>query len=61
MYYDDLLLRMPREEATKITNIVKSNVKTMVGAKVFKSFEIHACGSYRRKKATCGDVDLLIT
>ena len=52
---------MPREEAKKITDQVKEAVRELIGVNVYKNFEIQACGSYRRGKTTCGDVDILIT
>jgi DNA polymerase lambda len=57
-YYEDFQLRMPRDEATKISETVIAAAK-----KVFGESEIRCetCGSYRRGKASCGDVDVLIT
>jgi len=52
---------MPRNEAKKIADIVKNAVKTIVGEQDFKHFKILTCGSYRRGKEFCGDVDILIT
>ncbi|XP_008580226.1 PREDICTED: DNA polymerase lambda isoform X4 [Galeopterus variegatus] len=55
-YYDDFLERMPREEATEIEQTVRE------AAQAFNpGLLCVACGSYRRGKATCGDVDVLIT
>ncbi|NP_001267179.1 DNA polymerase lambda [Pan troglodytes] len=55
-HYSDLLERMPREEATEIEQTVQK------AAQAFNSGLLCvACGSYRRGKATCGDVDVLIT
>lgn len=56
-YYDDFEERMPRSTATQITDIVKKAVKVVYANLV----DIEACGSYRRGKPTCGDVDILIT
>ncbi|KAA0722256.1 DNA polymerase lambda [Triplophysa tibetana] len=55
-HYDDLLERMPRIEAAAIKRTVKEaahNVDTQL--------VVVTCGSYRRGKSTCGDVDVLIT
>ncbi|XP_072875389.1 DNA polymerase lambda isoform X2 [Chlorocebus sabaeus] len=55
-HYNDFLERMPREEATEIEQTVQK------AAQAFNSRLLCvACGSYRRGKATCGDVDVLIT
>ncbi|XP_043970138.1 DNA polymerase lambda isoform X2 [Gambusia affinis] len=55
-HYDDLLDRMPREEAAAIEKVV-SDAAHAVDADLVAM----ACGSYRRGKATCGDVDVLIS
>ncbi|XP_041370367.1 DNA polymerase lambda-like [Gigantopelta aegis] len=54
--YDDLLERMPREEAGEIEQVVKEAAE-----KIQPGIIAQACGSYRRGKATCGDVDILVT
>ncbi|XP_032035564.1 DNA polymerase lambda isoform X3 [Hylobates moloch] len=55
-HYSDFLERMPREEATEIEQTVQK------AAQAFNpGLLCVACGSYRRGKATCGDVDVLIT
>ncbi|CAL9700691.1 unnamed protein product [Knipowitschia caucasica] len=55
-YYNDILDRMPREEAGAIEKVVRDAART-----VDPGLLSVACGSYRRGKATCGDVDVLIT
>ncbi|XP_053548461.1 DNA polymerase lambda [Bombina bombina] len=55
-YYDDFLDRMPREEAGRIEQTVREEAH-----KINPDLMSVACGSYRRKKQTCGDVDVLIT
>lgn len=55
-YYHEFLERMPREEAAEIEAVVKSTALNLQSG-----LEVVACGSYRRGKATCGDVDVLIT
>ncbi|XP_053711919.1 DNA polymerase lambda-like isoform X1 [Synchiropus splendidus] len=55
-HYDDFLDRMPREEAAAIEKVVRDAALSVVPGLV-----AIACGSYRRGKATCGDVDVLIT
>ncbi|KAH9510309.1 hypothetical protein Btru_042723 [Bulinus truncatus] len=54
--YGDLLDRMPREEAGEIEQVVKQAAES-----IQEGIIAQACGSYRRGKATCGDVDVLIT
>ncbi|XP_031145427.1 DNA polymerase lambda [Sander lucioperca] len=55
-HYDDFLDRMPREEAAAIEKVVRDAVQAIDPGLVAM-----ACGSYRRGKATCGDVDILIS
>ncbi|KAI3352864.1 hypothetical protein L3Q82_019432, partial [Scortum barcoo] len=55
-YYDDFLDRMPREEAAAIEKVVRDVVQALDPQLV-----AIACGSYRRGKATCGDVDVLVS
>ncbi|KAK7483972.1 hypothetical protein BaRGS_00024856 [Batillaria attramentaria] len=54
--YDDLLDRMPREEATEIGRIVHDAAEA-----IQPGILTQVCGSYRRGKADCGDVDVLVT
>ncbi|KAG5855684.1 hypothetical protein ANANG_G00051710, partial [Anguilla anguilla] len=55
-HYDDFLDRMSRDEAAAIEKTVKDAAQS-----VNPGLLAAACGSYRRGKATCGDVDVLIT
>ena len=55
-YYDEFLERMPREEAGKIEEVVKN-----AALDVNPGLEAFACGSYRRGKPTCGDVDVIVS
>ncbi|CAM4488195.1 unnamed protein product [Leuciscus chuanchicus] len=55
-HYDDLLERMPRFEANAIEKKVEEAAHS-----VDSQLVVMACGSYRRGKTTCGDVDVLIT
>ncbi|KAL8563394.1 hypothetical protein ACOMHN_063391 [Nucella lapillus] len=54
--YEDLLDRMPREEAAEIETVVREAAEAIQPGIVAQ-----ACGSYRRGKADCGDVDILLT
>ncbi|XP_038570117.1 DNA polymerase lambda isoform X2 [Micropterus salmoides] len=55
-HYNDFLDRMPREEAAAIEKVVRDATQA-----IDPQLVAMACGSYRRRKATCGDVDVLIT
>ncbi|NWW50133.1 DPOLL polymerase, partial [Pedionomus torquatus] len=55
-HYTDLLERMPREEAAEIEQTVRQAALALKPGLVCV-----ACGSYRRGKPTCGDVDVLVT
>ncbi|XP_065263813.1 DNA polymerase lambda isoform X2 [Emys orbicularis] len=55
-HYEDFLERMPREEAAEIEQTVREAAQSLNPGLVCM-----ACGSYRRGKATCGDVDVLVT
>ncbi|XP_030425652.1 DNA polymerase lambda isoform X2 [Gopherus evgoodei] len=55
-HYEDFLERMPREEAAEIEQTVREAAWALNPGLVCV-----ACGSYRRGKATCGDVDVLVT
>ena len=55
-YYDEFLERMPREEAGKIEEVVKK-----AALSINPGLQAFACGSYRRGKPTCGDVDVIVS
>ncbi|XP_070540868.1 DNA polymerase lambda-like [Ptychodera flava] len=55
-HFDDFLDRMQREEATEIEKVVVDMAHSINPGLIGM-----ACGSYRRGKPTCGDVDVLIT
>ncbi|OQS04583.1 DNA polymerase lambda [Thraustotheca clavata] len=55
-YYDDFLMKIPREEVEEIEAIVKEQVKQLNPRAIAIT-----CGSYRRGKTQSGDVDILIT
>ncbi|KAI6148010.1 hypothetical protein BKA82DRAFT_4147199 [Pisolithus tinctorius] len=55
-FYDDINSRMPREEAARIFSTIKS-----IALEIDKSLFIEIMGSYRRGKADCGDIDILVT
>lgn len=55
-YYDDFIERMQRSEVEEIEAKVKE-----VALSIRTGLEVVTCGSYRRGKPTCGDVDILIS
>lgn len=55
-HYNDFLERMPREEAAEIEQTVRVAAQALSPGLLCV-----ACGSYRRGKLTCGDVDVLLT
>ncbi|CAF0788590.1 unnamed protein product [Rotaria sp. Silwood1] len=55
-YYNDFNTRIPRDEVTRIETIVKQTADEVV-----PGLMIETCGSYRRLKPSCGDIDMLIT
>eukprot|EP00095_Tigriopus_kingsejongensis_P006026 maker-scaffold671_size114370-snap-gene-0.35 protein:Tk06026 transcript:maker-scaffold671_size114370-snap-gene-0.35-mRNA-1 annotation:"dna polymerase lambda-like" len=54
--FHDLDERMSRDECTTIFGVVQR-----AALEINPSLELVACGSYRRGKSTCGDLDILIT
>ncbi|KAI5983896.1 hypothetical protein EDD15DRAFT_2178117 [Pisolithus albus] len=54
--YDDINSRIPREEAARIFSIIKS-----IALEIDNNLFIEIMGSYRRGKADCGDIDVLVT
>jgi DNA polymerase/3'-5' exonuclease PolX len=55
-FYEDLQLRMPWSEADEIAKTVTSQIK-----KLNPQLIITVCGSYRRQRPTCGDIDVLVS
>ncbi|TCD65161.1 stretch-activated cation channel mid1 [Steccherinum ochraceum] len=55
-YYDDINDRMPRQEAREIFEKIKP-LALEIDPRLF----VEIMGSYRRGKADCGDIDILIT
>jgi DNA polymerase lambda len=58
MYYEEIKQRIPRAECEEVIAIVKEEIFKILPEELL---EIQLCGSYRRGKATCGDMDILIT
>jgi DNA polymerase lambda len=57
-YYEDLITRIPRAEIVEIFKIIKEELLIILPEDQIK---IEVCGSYRRGKSTCGDIDIIIT
>lgn len=55
-HYDDFQERIPRAEVGRIESIV-----ARVCVRYDPGFIVIACGSFRRGKADCGDVDILVS
>ncbi|KAJ7123756.1 hypothetical protein C8R44DRAFT_620870 [Mycena epipterygia] len=55
-FYDDINDRMPREEAKALFELIKP-----IALSIDPKLEIQIMGSYRRGKADCGDIDIMIT
>jgi DNA polymerase/3'-5' exonuclease PolX len=56
IYTQEFQMRIPREEVSIIESLIKANAK-----RIDKNIKCLACGSYRRGKKDCGDIDILIT
>ena len=55
-YYDEFLERMPRDEAQEIGKVVIDTAHS-----IDTGLQCMVCGSFRRGKPTCGDVDVLVS
>ncbi|TRM63113.1 hypothetical protein BD626DRAFT_431710 [Schizophyllum amplum] len=55
-YYDDLQLRMPREEVQALFDVIVPYAR-----RIDPKLELRAMGSFRRGKKDCGDIDIMIT
>ncbi|RCV21019.1 hypothetical protein SETIT_4G104600v2 [Setaria italica] len=55
-YFDDIKQRIPRHEVSEMEKILQD-----VGKDILPGVIIVCGGSYRRGKATCGDMDIVIT
>ena len=55
-HYEDLNERMPRQEAREIRDVVRAALVALGHQDLLCT----ACGSFRRGKSHCGDVDVLV-
>ncbi|KAF4686421.1 hypothetical protein FOZ60_005296 [Perkinsus olseni] len=62
-YFEEFNSKIPRQEVDEISAVVLAGVDRATLAKYggVDNFNVVVCGSYRRGKAMCGDVDFLIT
>lgn len=57
-FYEEFLEKIPREEVKQISDRVEATANRLAGQRRLISIP---CGSYRRGRAMCGDVDILMT
>ena len=57
-YYDDIQIKIPREEITQLFKIIEQELYQILDKKILKA---EVVGSYRRGKKLCGDMDVIIT
>ena len=57
-HYEALKHKIPRDEVIEISQVVKEGATKEFGPGVLR---IETCGSYRRGRTECGDVDVLVT
>jgi DNA polymerase lambda len=55
-YYDELREKIPRQEVAEFESALRSELH-----QIDPQLEVTVCGSYRRGKVTCGDIDALVT
>ncbi|KAL3840986.1 hypothetical protein ACJIZ3_025577 [Penstemon smallii] len=55
-YFDDIKTRIPRHEVQEMESLIKK-----VGEEILPGVVILCGGSYRRGKASCGDLDIVVT
>lgn len=72
-YYDDFNTRIPRDEVTRIGAIASPPTAIRIlphlfcaqvkrtAEEVASGLMMETCGSYRRLKPSCGDIDILLT
>lgn len=63
-YYEDFLERIPRPEIVKIEELLRKHLTAIGGSGGIGSggeYLLEVCGSYRRGREDCGDVDVLMS
>jgi DNA polymerase lambda len=61
-YYEDLIEKIPRLEVKKIVDLVQESIQELekIDNELDGTYESICCGSYRRGRQFCGDIDILI-
>ena len=57
-YYDDIQIKIPREEITELFKVIEEELYKILDKKMLRT---EVVGSYRRGRKLCGDMDLIIT
>ena len=57
-YFEDLEQKIPRDKVTRAFEKVKEVFSKLVHS--IDEYRMEVCGSYRRGKATCGDIDIIL-
>ncbi|KAF4664020.1 hypothetical protein FOL47_005330 [Perkinsus chesapeaki] len=62
-YFEEFNSKIPRQEVDDIVTVVRAGIDRATLPKYggIANFNVEVCGSYRRGKAFCGDVDFLVT
>ena len=58
-YAEEFAKRIPCEKVTRMFEFVKNIIEEMSPVK--NLYRVEVCGSYRRGKETCGDMDIILT
>ncbi len=61
-YYKDFLERIPRSEIIEMEKILKNTLSAVSGGVSSSgAYLLEVCGSYRREREDCGDIDVLMS
>ena len=60
-YFEELKLKVPREEIARAVDIVRKAVYSLFDFTFQSELQVEGVGSYRRGKAMSGDIDILIS
>lgn len=63
-YFEDFQVKIPRQEVKeildKVQELAQERLARKDGSKEWDEYQMICCGSYRRGKETCGDIDILL-